>query len=69
MGEEINYMDEFINALREDMGYGYIANNAQKFSKEELKRIILELLYELTNEPHKPNIENVIEELEEFYAD
>ena len=68
MGEEINYMDEFINALREDMGYDYIANNAHKFSKEELKRIILELLYELT-ETHKSNIENVIEELEEFYAD
>lgn len=69
MGEEINYMDELINALREDMGYDYIANNAHKFSKEELKRIILELLYELTNETHKPNIENAIEELEEFYAD
>lgn len=68
MGEEINYMDEFINALREDMGYDYIANNAHHFSKEELKRIILELLYELT-ESHRPNIENVIEELEEFYAD
>jgi hypothetical protein len=68
MGEEINYMDEFINALREDMGYDYIANNAHKFSKEELKRIILELLYELT-ETHKPNIENAIEELEEFFAD
>jgi hypothetical protein len=64
-----NYMDEFINALREDMGYDYIANNAHKFSKEELKRIILELLYELTNETHKPNIENAIEELEEFFAD
>lgn len=69
MGEEINYIDEFINALREDMGYDYIANNAHKFSKEELKRIILELLYELTNETHKPNIENAIEELEEFFAD
>ena len=66
---DINYVDEFINALREDMGYDYIANNAQNFSKEELKRIILELLYELTNESHKPNIENVIEELEEFFAD
>lgn len=68
---EINYVDEFINALREDedMGYDYIANNAHKFSKEELKRIILELLYELTNETHKPNIENAIEELEEFFAD
>ncbi len=66
---EINYVDEFINALKEDMGYDYIANNAHNFSKEELKRIILELLYELTNETHKPNIENVIEELEEFYAD
>lgn len=68
MGEEINYMDEFINALREDMGYDYIANNAHNFSKDELKRIILELLYEIT-ESHRPNIENVIEELEEFYAD
>ena len=70
MGEfEINYMDEFINALKEDRGYDYIANNAHNFSKEELKRIILELLYELINETHKPNIENAIEELEEFYAD
>lgn len=66
---DINHVDEFINALRENMGYGYIANNAHNFSKEELKRIILELLYELTNESHKPNIENVIEELEEFFAD
>lgn len=66
--EEINYMDEFINALREDMGYGYIANNAHNFSKDELKRIILELLYEI-KESHRPNIENVIEELEDYFAD
>ena len=65
---DINYVDEFINALREDMGYSYIANNAHNFSKDELKRIILELLYEIT-ESHRPNIKNVIEELEEFYAD
>lgn len=65
---EINYVDEFINALREDMGYDYIAHNAHFFSWYELQRIILELLYELTNETHKPNIENVIEELEEFFA-
>ena len=69
MGDEFNCMDEFINALKENMGYGYIANNAHKFTKEELKRIIFELLYELTNETHKPKIENVIEELEEFYAE
>lgn len=36
---------------------------------EFINAFILELLYELTNETHKPNIENVIEELEEFYAD
>lgn len=66
---EINYVNEFINALREDMGYDYIANNAHKFSKEELKRIILELLYELTEASYKPNIENVIEELEDFFAE
>ena len=69
MGDEFNYIDEFINALKEDMGYGYIANNAHRFTKEELKRIILELLYELTNESHKPNIENVIEELEDYFAE
>lgn len=69
MGDEINYMDEFINALREDVGYGYIANNAHKFSKEELKRIVLELLYELTEAPHRAKIENVIEELENYFAD
>lgn len=69
MGDEFNYIDEFINALKEDMGYGYIANNAHRFTKEELKRIILELLYELTNESHKPRIENVIEELEDYFAE
>lgn len=69
MGDEFNYIDEFINALREDMGYDYIANNAHRFTKEELKRIILELLYELTNESHKSRIENVIEELEDYFAE
>lgn len=61
---EINYIAEFINALKENVGCDFIANNAHNFSKEELKIIILELLYdELTG---CPNIENVIEELEEY---
>ena len=40
-----------------------------KFTKEELKRIILELLYELyTTETYESSIKSVIEELEEFFT-
>ena len=58
-------MEDFIKALKQGVGYDYLANNYYKMSKEELKRIGLELLYELTSESHTPDIENVIEELED----
>jgi len=37
-------------------------------SKEELERIALEFLYELTSETHKADINNAIEELEDFFS-
>lgn len=64
---EINYMDEFINAIREEMSYDYMARNGYNFTKDELIRISLELIYEITEK--NPDIENVANELEEFYAE
>lgn len=38
-------LKEVIKAIRNDEGYDYIANNYTRFTKEELKDIILECLY------------------------
>lgn len=65
----MNTIKEFIEALKKNKGYGYLACNSHNMSKDELRRIGLELIYELTNESHEPNINNVIEELEEYYSD
>lgn len=62
-------MNEFIEALNNGTGCDYIANNYYKMSKAELKRIILELLFELTRDCgflDCPNIENVINELKSY---
>jgi len=37
--------EEFLDTLLSDSSYDYIANNYYKFTPEELKDIILELLY------------------------
>ena len=42
------HLEEFLEKIY-DEGYGYIANNYNRFSKEELKDIILETLYALTD--------------------
>lgn len=68
---------ELIEELRKDNGYGYIANNYHKFSKEELATIIKEILmvvYRNVNYDHIPykkfqdnvadNIEEVVRDLE-----
>ena len=65
----MNTIKGFIEALRKNKGYCYLACNSYKMSREEIKRISLELIYELTNDVHEPNINNVIEELEEYYYD
>lgn len=38
-------LDEFLESLIKDKSYDYIANNYMAFRKDELKDIILELLY------------------------
>ena len=38
-------LDEFLESLSKDKSYDYIANNYMAFRKDELKDIILELLY------------------------
>ncbi len=55
-------MDEnekkFLKALKNGNGYDFIANNYFTFTKEELKDIILELLF-------NTNIDETIEELKQ----
>ena len=41
----MNKMNEFIEALREGTGYGWIANYGYSFGKEELVNIIKEYDY------------------------
>lgn len=62
-------MEGFIEALKNDKGYDYLANNYTSMSKEELKRIAMELLFELTRyhlDGLDPDINNVIEELQDY---
>lgn len=39
--------NEFMDAVVRNVGYDYMANNYYKFTKEELKDVILECLYTL----------------------
>jgi 20S proteasome alpha/beta subunit len=64
----MNTIKGFIEALKKDKGYDYLANNYQNMSKDELERIALEFLYELTSETHEADINNAIEELEDFFS-
>ena len=41
------YLQGFLNALSDNTAYDYIANHYTQFTKEELKDVILELLYPL----------------------
>ena len=62
-------MQEFLNALKNGKGYDYLANNAHNMRKEDLKRIAMELLFELTRDYgflDCPTIDNVIDELQDY---
>lgn len=62
-------MEKFVEALKNGTGYDYLANHYTSLSKEELKRIAMELLFELTRDCgllDMPNIDNVIDELKEY---
>jgi hypothetical protein len=58
----VETMDEnekkFLKALKDGNGYDFIANNYFTFTKEELKDIILELLF-------NTNVDDTIEELKQ----
>jgi hypothetical protein len=58
----VETMDEnekkFLKALKNGNGYDFIANNYFTFTKEELKDIILELLF-------NTNVDDTIEELKQ----
>lgn len=65
-------LNDFIEALKNDTSYDFIANNYYKMDKNDLKDIILELLYEVyyserTNDNF--DVDRVIENLIERNAD
>ena len=51
-------LDEFLESLSKDKAYDYIANNYMAFRKEELKDIILELLYAIHTDGDEDDILN-----------
>lgn len=65
-------MDEFITALEEGKAYDFIANNYWQMSREELKDILLEFIYEADESnimDREFDTDNVISELEDRYID
>ena len=46
------HLEEFLQSTVSDKSYDYIANNYYNFTKEELKDIILELLYAIHTTAH-----------------
>ena len=44
------YLQAFLNALSDNTAYDYIANHYTQFTKDELKDVILELLYPLVKD-------------------
>ena len=64
-------MEKFIKALEQDKAYDYIANNYCNYTQDELKDIILELLYGIyTNDTnYMQTYESIIEEIKERYID
>lgn len=64
-------MEKFIKALEQDKAYDYIANNYYNYTKDELKDIILELLYGIyTNDTnYMQTYESIVEEIKERYID
>lgn len=44
------YLQGFLNALSDNTAYDYIANHYYDFTKDELKDVILELLYPLVKD-------------------
>jgi len=53
-------INEFIEALRQGKGYGWIANHGWELSKDELCNIIKECLY---------SIDDVADNLEDLYGE
>lgn len=69
-------MKEFIEVLKTNPGHAfdYISNNYYKFSKDELRDIVKELLYSAhTNTMHKSEYNKILfdaaTELEDFYME
>lgn len=71
----VDIMKGFIKELENNPNgaYDYICNNYYKFSKEELKDIVKELLYavydNMTEKEHNDIMSKVAEELKEAYEE
>lgn len=65
-------MKDFIETIKSEKGdkarcaYNYIVNNYMDMSKDVLKSIAIELIYQFTQ--FEPSLENAIEELETYYS-
>ena len=44
--------EEFLSSMVQDKSYDWIANNYTRFTKEELKDVVLELLYAIHTTAH-----------------
>ena len=49
---------DFLEALKDDTAYDYIANHYMEYTQTELKDIVLELLYGIHTEENRGNITN-----------
>lgn len=58
----------FLEALRQGKGYDFLAQQGHLFSKEQLKRIAMECIYEMHFEDEMAHNINVADELEEFWS-
>lgn len=57
-------MEDLIKAIKEEREYDFIANNYLKYSKEELKNILLEFIYARYEDYSK---DEIIENIKERY--
>lgn len=60
---EIKALEE----IRNDNGYDFLANNYHLMSKEQLKRIAMECLYEISHNDNKvAMLNNIADEIEDY---
>lgn len=57
-----------LEEIRNDNGYDFLANNYHLMSKEQLKRIAMECLYEISHNDDKiAMLNNIADEIDDFF--